>query len=88
MVSEVDYLLLEHVVFSDDLSFSFGKCYSRGALKRFLVVLILIGTKAVLITKVSSGVNIFMRWVFNSCLLFWIFSYGISVLNVKSWGGG
>ena len=66
-------------------TFAFGKRYSRGAL-RFLVVLILIGTRAVLITKFSSGVNIFMRWVFNFCL-FLGFSYGISVLNVKSWGG-
>ena len=31
-------------------TFDFGKCYSRGAL-RFLVVLILIGTRAVLITR-------------------------------------
>ena len=60
VVSELDCLLLEHVVFSDDLDFSIGKCYSRGAL-RFLVILILIGTRAVLITKVSSGVNVFMR---------------------------
>ena len=48
------------------------KCYSRGALNRFLDVLILIGTRAVPIMEVSSGVNIFMRWVFNFCL-FWIF---------------
>ena len=68
-------------------TFAFGECYSRGALKRFLVVLILIGTRAVLITKVSSGVDVFMRGVFNFCL-FLDFSYGISVLNVKSWGGG
>ena len=66
-------------------AFAFGKYYSRGAL-RFLVVLILIETRAVLIAKVSSGVNTFMRWVFNFCL-FLDFSYGISVLNVKSWGG-
>ena len=65
-------------------TFAFGKYYSRAL--RFLVVSILIGTKAVLITKVSSGVNIFMRCVFNFCL-FLDFSYGISVLNVKSWGG-
>ena len=51
-----------------------------------MVVLMLIGTRAVLITKVSSGVNIFIRWVFNFCL-FLDFSYGISVLNVKFWGG-
>ena len=31
-------------------TFAFGKCYRRGAL-RFLVVLILIGTRAVLITR-------------------------------------
>ena len=31
-------------------TFAFGKCYSRGAL-RFLVVLILVGTRAVLITR-------------------------------------
>ena len=43
------------------------------ALNIFLVVLILIGTRAVLITKVSSGVNIFMRWVFNFCLFFGFF---------------
>ena len=66
-------------------AFAIGKCYSRGAL-RFLVVLMLIGTRAVLITKVSSGVNISMRWVFNFCLFLDV-SYGISVLNVKSWGG-
>ena len=66
-------------------TFVFGKCYSMGAL-RFLVIFILIGTRAVLTTKVSSGVNIFMHWVFNFCL-FLDSSYGISVLNVKSWGG-
>ena len=66
-------------------AFAFGKYYSRGAL-RFLVIFILIETRAVLIAKVSSGVNTFMRWVFNFCL-FLDFSYGISVLNVKSWGG-
>ena len=67
-------------------TFAFGKCYFRGALNRFFVVSILIGNRAVLIMKVSSGVNIFMRWVFNVCL-FLDSSYGISVLNVKSWGG-
>ena len=68
-------------------TFAFGKCYSRGAL-RFLVVLILIGTRAVLITKVSSGVNIFMRWVFQLLPILDFSSHGSSVLNVKSWGGG
>ena len=87
MVSKLDYLLLEHVVFSDDLDFClFWECYSRGALNRFFVVLILIGTRAVLIMKVSSAVNICMRWVFNFCL-FLDSSYRISALNVKSWGG-
>ena len=49
-------------------NFAFGTCHGRGALNRFLVVLILIETRAVLIMKVSPGVNIFMRWVFNFCL--------------------
>ena len=53
MVSELDYLLLEHVVFSIDLDFCLGKCYGRGALNRFLVVLISIETRAVLTMKVS-----------------------------------
>ena len=34
--------------------------------------LILIGTRAVIIIKVPSGVNIFMHWVFNF-YIFWIF---------------
>ena len=42
-------------------TFAFEKCYSRRALNRFLVVLILIEARAVLIMKVSPGVNIFMR---------------------------
>ena len=37
-------------------TFAFGKCYSRGTLNKFLVVLILIERKAVLIMKVSPGV--------------------------------
>ena len=56
MVSKIDYSLLEYVVFSDGLDFAFGKCYSRGALNIFLVVLVLIETTAVLIMKVSPGV--------------------------------
>ena len=67
-------------------TFAFGKCYSRGALNRFFAVLILIGTRAVPIMKVSSGVNISMRLVFNFCL-FLDSSYVINVLNAKSWGG-
>ena len=53
MVSGLDYLLLEHVVFSDDLDFYNWECYSRGALNIFLVDLILTGTRVVLIMKVS-----------------------------------
>ena len=53
-------------------TFAFGKYYGRGPFNRFLVVLMLIETKEVLKTKVSPGVNIFIRCVFNFCL-FWIF---------------
>ena len=66
---------------------SFGKCYGRGALNRFLVVLILIKTRAVLIMKVSPGVNIFMRWVFNLCL-FWIFLLVVLACETSNPGGG
>ena len=68
MVSELDYFVLEHIVFSDDMDFCLWETLQQRALNRFLVVLMLIGTRAVLIIKVSSGVNVFMRWVFNFCL--------------------
>ena len=48
--------------------FAFGKCYSRGALNRFLVILVLIETRAVLIMKVSPG-------VIFSCAGFSTFAY-------------
>ena len=69
-------------------TFAFGKCYSRGALNRFLVVLILIGTRAVLITKVSSGVNIFMRWVFNFPIYFYFFCTVLACEMSNPGGGG
>ena len=87
MVSELGYLLLEHVVINDNLEFCLWKCYGRGALNRFLVVLILIKTRAVLIMKVSPGVNIFMHWVFNFCL-FWIFPLMILACEISNPGGG
>ena len=68
MESELDYLLLEHVVFPDNLDFCLWEMLRQGALNRFLVDLILIETREVLIMKVSPGDNIFMRWVFNFCL--------------------
>ena len=68
-------------------NFAFGTCHGTGALNRFLVVLILIETRAVLIMKVSPGVNIFMRWVFNFCL-FWIFSLMVLACEMSNPGGG
>ena len=68
-------------------NFAFGKCYDRRALNRFLVVLILIETRAILIMKVSPGVNIFMRWVFNFCL-FWIFPFMVLAYEMSNPGGG
>ena len=67
-------------------NFAFRTCRGRGALGRFLVVLILIETRAVLIMKVSPGVNIFMRWVFNFCL-FWIFPLMVAC-EMSNPGGG
>ena len=67
MVSELDHLVLEHVVFSDDLDFCLWEMLQQGAL-RFLVVLILIGTRAVLITR-------FPLELIFSCPGFPIFAY-------------
>ena len=69
-------------------TFTFGKFYGRGALNKFLVILILIETRAVLIImKVSSGVNIFMRWVFNFCI-FGIFLLVVLACEMSNPGGG
>ena len=67
-------------------NFVFGKCYGRGLLNRFLVVLILIETRAVLIMNVSPSVNIFMRWVFNFCL-FCIFPLMVLACEMSNPGG-
>ena len=68
MVFELDYLLLEHVVFLDDLNFCHWEMLLQGALNRLLVVFILIETRAVLIMKVSPG-------VIFSCAGFSTFAY-------------
>ena len=67
-------------------TFAFGKCYSRGAL-RLLVVLILVGTRAVLITRFPLAL-IFSCAGFPTFCLFLDSSHGIRVLNVKSRGEG
>ena len=66
---------------------AFGKCYGRGTLNIFLAVLILFKTRAVLIMKISSGVNIFMHWVFNF-YLFWIFPLMVLACEMSNPGGG
>ena len=68
-------------------NFAFGTCHGRGALNRFLVVLILIETRGVQIMKVSLGVNIFMRWVLNFCL-FRIFPPMVLACEMSNSGGG
>ena len=67
MVSELDHLLLEHVVFSDDLDFCLWEMLQQGG--PYIPGCFDIdwnqgGTN----NEISSGVNIFMRWVFNFCL--------------------
>ena len=52
-----------------------------------LVVLILIETRAILRMKVSPGVNIFMRWVFNFCL-FCIFPLMVLTCEMSNSEGG
>ena len=68
-------------------NFAFRTCHGRGALNRFLVVLILIETRAVLIMEVCPGDNIFMRWVFNFCL-FWIFPLMVLACEMSKPVGG
>ena len=49
MVSELDYSLLKHVVINDDLQFCLREMLRQGDSYRFLVVFILIETRAILI---------------------------------------
>ena len=62
-------------------NFAFGTCHGKGALNRFLVVLILIETRAVLIMKVSLAL-IFSCAGFQLLLILDFSSHGISVRNV------
>ena len=75
-----------------NIRFAFGKCYGRVALNRFLVALILIETRVVLIMKVSPGVNIYMRWVFNvSAIVILLSTMGKTAADcpaVENHGGG
>ena len=73
VVSELDHLLLEHVVISGDLDVAFGKCYTRGALNRLLGVFDIDWNQGSTNNEISSGVDIFMRWVFNFCLFYLFF---------------
>ena len=56
VVSELDYLLREHVVIEGDLDFCLWEMLRPGALNRFLVILILTEIRAIIIMKVSPGV--------------------------------
>ena len=53
---EGDGLRAEGEILAFIWTFAFGKCYGRRALNKFLVVLILIETRAALKMKVSPGV--------------------------------
>ena len=66
-------------------TFAFGKCYSRGAL-RFLVVLILVGTRAVLITRFSLAL-IFSCAGFPTSAYFWILIMVFTCLMSNPGGG-
>ena len=68
-------------------NFAFGACHGRGDLNRFLFVLILIETRAVLMMNVSPGVDTFIRWVFNFCL-FWILPLMVLACEMSNPGGG
>ena len=61
-------------------TFAFGKCYGRGALNSFLVVLIMIQTRAALIMKFS----LFHALDFQLLPILDFCPHSISVRNVKS----
>ena len=66
-------------------TFAFGKCYSRGAL-RLLVVLILNGTRAVLITRFPLAL-IFSCAGFPTFAYFWILLMVFACLMSNPGGG-
>ena len=88
MVSELGYLLLEHVVINDDLEFCVWEMLRQGGSQQILGCFdILFETRAVLIMKVSPAVNIFMRWVFKF-RLFGIFPLMVLACEMSNPGGG
>ena len=83
----LDYLLLEHVVFSDDLDFCLWEMLQQETLNRFLVVLILIGPRAGTNNERLPWRQYFHALGFQLLPILVFSSNGIRVLNVKSWGG-
>ena len=83
MVSELDYLLLEHVVFSDDWDFCLWEMLQQGG-SWILGYFDIDWNQGSTNNEISSGVNIFMRWVFNFCPFGIFCSHVIRVLNVES----
>ena len=75
MVSELDYLLLKHVVFSDDLDFCLWEMLQQGG-SQILGCFDIDWNQGSTNNEISSGVNIFMRWFFKFCL------FGIFLLMV------
>ena len=68
-------------------TFAYGKCYSRGAL-RFLVVLILIGTRAVLIMRFPLALIFSCASFFSTFAYFGFFSSWYSRAKCQTLGEG
>ena len=75
MVSELDHLLLEHVVFSGDSDFCLWEMLQQGG-SWTIGCFDIDWNQGSTNHEISSGVNIFMCWVSNFCL------FGIFLLMI------
>ena len=83
MVFELGYLLLEYVVFSDDLDFCLREMLQQGGSYQILRCFDIDWNKS----KTNNALILHALFVFQLLPIWDFYSHGIRVLNVKSWGG-
>ena len=87
MVSELDYLLLEHVAFSDDLNFCLWQILRQGGSSQILDCFDIDWNKSSPNNEGFHWCKYFHALGFQLLPILDFSFYGISVLNVKSWEG-
>ena len=87
MVSELDYFPLEHVVFSDDLDFCLWEMLRQGGSSQILGCFDIDWNKSSPNNEGFPWRKYFHALGFQLLPILDFSSHGISVLNVKSWGG-